>query len=81
MKVEFYETREKNDKLIGTVSLVDGKVVWSDDFPPKLRKELELYGVRVKGKLRYKPEDGAKFLEWLPFGVSGDYVRAKLVPR
>ena len=72
--VEFYMTTDNSEqRLIGKVLLIEGKVVFRD-LPGKLIAELR-EGIRGKGNFVY-PNDGIRFLEVLKFAYSGSRLRA-----
>ena len=80
-KVVIYEYDFKKDRDIATGSIVwNGKKMTAvGTVAQKILDELEESGIRdplSKGKKRYYPKDGAKFLPLLKFRYDNPYLRA-----
>ena len=71
MYAKFLKTVSTGQELLCTLRIVDGKLQFDKEVPPKFREGLELL------RSRY-PED-EKFFEMIPREYSGSYLRGMVV--
>jgi hypothetical protein len=75
--VEFLETTESGQVVIGRAVLQSDEVVRFEGLAPSFRENMQQHGIIVgPNKQRRFPTDGLKFLEGLKVEFSGTYLRA-----